>query len=177
MATILYATGTEYLVRYTHGTVYHGQPSLWSSIHSSHHAHQSTLFEANDLLGVANALIFAPLMQWVFFMPATIGTSVLFGALSGVSMFGVGYILVHDGLHHKRFPVSRLGRIPWLRRVADAHAKHHTSSRGPPFGFFLGPHEVAAAESGRDPDPAPLWLRTGLLITLSVGSAGLVLGF
>jgi len=87
------------------------------------------------------------------------------------------YMVVHDGVHHRRF-----GGCAWLRRVAcigraaDAHALHHDSKMGPPYGLFLGPHEVEAMRAGREPRPMPKAL-TGVLIAYAATSVvGLAAG-
>ena len=65
------------------------------------------------------------------------------GAGLGITVFGIAYMFVHDGLVHRRFPVGPVARVPWLRRVAAAHRLHHTEKYGgAPFGMFLGPQEL-----------------------------------
>nr|KJB37315.1 hypothetical protein B456_006G199400 [Gossypium raimondii] len=61
----------------------------------------------------------------------------------GITMFGMAYMFVHDGLVHKRFPVGPIANVPYFRKVAAAHQLHHSEKfNGVPYGLFLGPKEV-----------------------------------
>lgn len=40
----------------------------------------------------------------------------------GITVFGMAYMFVHDGLVHKRFPVGPVANVPYLRKVAAAHS-------------------------------------------------------
>ncbi|CAN0841210.1 hypothetical protein LINGRAHAP2_LOCUS3156 [Linum grandiflorum] len=63
----------------------------------------------------------------------------------GMTMFGMAYMFVHDGMVHGRFPVEPLYNVPYLRRIAAAHQLHHADTfNGIPYGLFLGPQEVEA---------------------------------
>ena len=39
----------------------------------------------------------------------------------GITVFGIAYMFVHDGLVHKRFPVGPIADVPYFTRVAAAH--------------------------------------------------------
>lgn len=39
----------------------------------------------------------------------------------GITVFGMAYMFVHDGLVHKRFPVGPIADVPYLRKIAAAH--------------------------------------------------------
>lgn len=39
----------------------------------------------------------------------------------GITVFGIAYMFVHDGLVHKRFPVGPIADVPYFRMVAAAH--------------------------------------------------------
>jgi len=39
----------------------------------------------------------------------------------GITLFGIAYMFVHDGLVHRRFPVGPIENVPYFRRVAAAH--------------------------------------------------------
>ena len=64
-------------------------------------------------------------------------------------------MVVHDGVVHSRFPTFGLERVGWIQEVAEAHRAHHKGKMGVPYGLFLGPHELHAAERGVPPDPMP----------------------
>ncbi|KAG6426535.1 hypothetical protein SASPL_110760 [Salvia splendens] len=61
----------------------------------------------------------------------------------GITVFGIAYMFVHDGLVHRRFPVGPIAEVPYFRKVASAHQLHHTDKfNGVPYGLFLGPKEL-----------------------------------
>ncbi|XP_022968457.1 beta-carotene hydroxylase 2, chloroplastic-like isoform X4 [Cucurbita maxima] len=61
----------------------------------------------------------------------------------GITVFGMAYMFVHDGLVHKRFPVGPIANVPYFRKVAAAHQLHHSEKlNGVPYGLFLGPKEL-----------------------------------
>ncbi|KAB2000826.1 hypothetical protein E1A91_D12G263200v1 [Gossypium mustelinum] len=61
----------------------------------------------------------------------------------GITVFGMAYMFVHDGLVHRRFPVGPIANVPYLRKVAAAHQIHHADKfDGVPYGLFLGPQEL-----------------------------------
>ncbi|KAM3735947.1 hypothetical protein ACB098_10G125900 [Castanea mollissima] len=61
----------------------------------------------------------------------------------GLTMYGMAYMFVHDGLVHRRFPVGPIANVPYLQRVASAHQLHHSDKfDGVPYGLFLGPKEL-----------------------------------
>ncbi|XP_020594200.1 beta-carotene 3-hydroxylase 2, chloroplastic-like, partial [Phalaenopsis equestris] len=58
----------------------------------------------------------------------------------GITLFGIAYMFVHDGLVHRRFPVGPIANVPYFRRVAAAHQIHHSDKfEGVPYGLFMGP--------------------------------------
>ena len=71
----------------------------------------------------------------------------------GITLFGMMYMFVHDGLVHKRFPVGPLADVPYLKRVAAAHTLHHAEKfNGVPWGLFLGPQELQAVGGAQELD-------------------------
>ena len=38
----------------------------------------------------------------------------------GITIFGMTYMFVHDGLVHRRFPVGPIAYVPYLLKVATA---------------------------------------------------------
>ncbi|XP_020530176.1 beta-carotene hydroxylase 2, chloroplastic isoform X2 [Amborella trichopoda] len=61
----------------------------------------------------------------------------------GITIFGMAYMFVHDGLVHRRFPVGPIENVPYLKKVAAAHQLHHADNfNGVPYGLFLGPKEL-----------------------------------
>ena len=73
-------------------------------------------------------------------VPHTLGAGLCFGAGLGITLFGMSYMFIHDGLVHRRFPVGPIAEVPYLKRVAIAHKLHHSEKYdGVPWGLFLGP--------------------------------------
>jgi beta-carotene 3-hydroxylase len=122
-----------------HGRVWHHR--LWF-IHRSHHRARRGRFEHNDALSALHAPMAIALI--LYGCAATPGAlrEVVFGAGVGMTLFGLAYVIVHDGLVHGRLPVGRLAKIPYFARVRDAHRIHHDRGGRAPFGLFLGPYEL-----------------------------------
>jgi beta-carotene 3-hydroxylase len=120
-----------------HGRVWHGL--LWR-VHRSHHAMRPSRFEANDVLSALHAPIAIALILYGCRAHEGLLRDVAFGFGIGMSLFGLSYAVVHDGLVHGRLPVAALARLRYFARVRDAHRAHHRG-RGGPYGLFLGPWE------------------------------------
>ena len=172
LTSVLSAIGMEYYARYAHGTLWHGR---WWSIHATHHTRKSErdTFERNDVFSLANVVAIVPAMAWASFAPPSLPRAALLGFTVGASAFGTAYMVIHDGVAHRRFPTGPLRRVPWIRRVADAHAEHHKGAMAAPYGLFLGPAELAAKAAGRAPAPAPRCLCCGLVVSAAYTLAGL----
>ena len=131
---------------------------LWHrSLYTVHKTHHPTpgmarpTLEANDAFVLmhaapAMALVAAGWFGWV----EGVAGQVLLGMGIGMTLFGLAYTIVHDGLAHGRLPVAFLARSRWLRRIRAAHEIHHRDG-GPPYGFFAGPRELKAA-TRKNPD-------------------------
>lgn len=133
------AVGMEYWAKWAHRALWHD--SLWH-MHESHHKPREGAFELNDVFAIINAVPAIALLAYGFFHKGLF-PGLCFGAGLGITVFGMAYMFVHDGLVHKRFPVGPVANVPYLRKVAAAHQLHHMEKfNGVPFGLFLGPQEV-----------------------------------
>jgi beta-carotene 3-hydroxylase len=179
LSTVSAACGMEYYARYSHRDSWHNSKSLFCKVHLTHHQGKSNedAFETNDFLGIFNFFVVIGPLIWSLRAPPSFGTMALLGLCIGISLFGTCYMIVHDGVHHRRFPVFGFDKIPYIRRVADAHAQHHSSKMGAPFGLFLGPQELEAHAAGAAPTPMPSFLSTSLMLCTAVAATGLVFGF
>lgn len=131
-----------------HGLVWHR--ALWP-IHRSHHLPRRGRYEKNDALSVLHAPIAIALILYGCQAEPGVVREIAFGVGIGMTLFGVSYFVVHDGLVHGRLPVAFLLRVGYLRRVVEAHRKHHEGSRGrPPYGLFFGPVELWLAQRRRE---------------------------
>lgn len=149
VVAVVVAAAMEPWARLLHGRVWHR--SLWP-VHRSHHSRRRGRFEMNDALSAVHAPIAAVLIMlgcnlrgWP--AAAAIGTG------AGMTVFGLAYVVVHDGFVHGRLRVAFLARFAWLRRVRDAHAVHHARGAAP-YGFFLGPRELTRAPRARASRPS-----------------------
>ncbi|KAL0873302.1 hypothetical protein Bca101_023007 [Brassica carinata] len=133
------AVGMEFWARWAHKALWHA--SLWN-MHESHHKPREGPFELNDVFAIINAVPAIALLSYGFFNKGLV-PGLCFGAGLGITVFGIAYMFVHDGLVHKRFPVGPIADVPYLRKVAAAHQLHHTDKfEGVPYGLFLGPKEL-----------------------------------
>jgi len=136
------AAAMEPWAMFLHGRVWHHR--LWS-VHRSHHSQRRGRFERNDALSALHAPIAAALVM-VGCNLHGLAAAVTIGAGAGMTAFGLAYVVVHDGLVHGRLPVAFLARVPWLRRVRNAHRVHHAKGLAP-YGLFLGPQELERARA------------------------------
>eukprot|EP00877_Chromochloris_zofingiensis_P007735 jgi/Chrzof1/3214/Cz12g16080.t1_CHYB[v5.2] len=143
--------GMEMWARYAHKALWHDFQPGWA-LHKSHHEPRIGPFEANDIFAVINAVPAFSLCLYGFLTPNLVG-SLCFGAGLGITLFGIMYMFIHDGLVHKRFPVGPIAQMPAMKRVAIAHKLHHSEKYGGvPWGMFFGPQELEAIGAGPELD-------------------------
>ncbi|KAL6177298.1 hypothetical protein ACLB2K_048824 [Fragaria x ananassa] len=108
----------------------------------SHHRPRDGAFELNDVFAIINAAPAIAVLSYGSFNNGLF-PGLCFGAGLGITIFGIAYMFVHDGLVHRRFPVGPIADVPYLQKVAAAHQLHHTYIlNGVPYGLFLGPKEI-----------------------------------
>ncbi|XP_002985535.2 beta-carotene hydroxylase 2, chloroplastic [Selaginella moellendorffii] len=135
------AVGMEFWARWAHKALWHS--CLWS-MHKSHHLPRQGPFEVNDVFAIVNAVPAIALMSYGFSHEGLL-PGLCFGAGLGITIFGMAYMFVHDGLVHQRFSVGPLADVPYFRKVAAAHQIHHANLfDGVPYGLFLGLKELEA---------------------------------
>jgi beta-carotene 3-hydroxylase len=140
---LLVAVAMDVWAALLHGRVWHVW--LWP-VHASHHRRRVGAFELNDALSVLHAPIAVALVLYGCRSAPGPLREVVFGVGLGMSLFGVAYVLVHDGLIHRRLPVRFLRHIPGMRALVRAHIVHHAGvAGGAPYGLFFGPFELARA--------------------------------
>jgi beta-carotene 3-hydroxylase len=138
--TLVVAAAMELWAGLLHGRFWHGM--LWP-IHRSHHSKRRGRFETNDALSALHAPIAIAMILYGCVAEPGVLREVLFGTGIGMTMFGVAYLIFHDGFVHGRLPLRWLGKVPLFARIRDAHRVHHGCGMAP-YGFFLGPQELAA---------------------------------
>ncbi|MFG1173967.1 sterol desaturase family protein [Erwiniaceae bacterium CAU 1747] len=124
----------EVIAALTHKYIMHGWGWGW---HLSHHEPRSGRFEVNDLY----AVVFAAVAITLIAIGAT-GVWPLQWIGAGVTLYGLLYFVVHDGLVHQRWPFRYIPRRGYLKRLYLAHRLHH-AVRGKAdcvsFGFLYAP--------------------------------------
>ncbi|NJM25355.1 MAG: beta-carotene hydroxylase [Bacteroidia bacterium] len=120
-----------------HKYVMHG--FLWR-LHEDHHRPHDRKFEKNDYF----ALVFA-FPAWLFTMFGIMdGLDYKLYVGIGVTLYGICYVLVHDGLIHQRFKIFSRIENPWLialRRGHKAHHKHLGKHNAECFGMLIVPYK------------------------------------
>lgn len=134
LIVILTASIMEAVAWGTHRYVMHGAGWGW---HRSHHEPREGAFELNDLYAVVFALlsmllIYAGSRGWWPGIPLGLG----------MTLYGLLYFVVHDGLVHQRWPFRHTPRNAYLRRLVQAHKMHHAVEGREgcvSFGFIYAP--------------------------------------
>ncbi len=130
---------------WAHKYIMHGWAWDW---HKDHHEHHDKLFEKNDLFAVvfgAFALVLFCIGRWVW-------TPVWYVA-AGITLYGIMYAFVHDGLVHQRWPWHWVPKRGYLKRLVQAHKLHHavtTQGGNVSFGFVLAPNPQKLREKLRE---------------------------
>jgi beta-carotene 3-hydroxylase len=106
----------EWFATWSHEHIMHGWGWGW---HKSHHEPREGALEKNDLYAVvfaafSTALFFGAALWWPLWWIAL-----------GITLYGVVYFFMHDGLVHQRWPFKYVPRKGYLKRVYQAHRLHH----------------------------------------------------
>jgi beta-carotene 3-hydroxylase len=135
VVTVAAFVGMEGFAWAAHRYVMHGWGWGW---HRSHHEPREGAFEKNDLYAVVFA-VFATGLFWVGALPGL--RWVWFLAL-GITLYGIMYAFVHDGLVHQRWPFTWFPKRGYFRRLVQAHKLHHATQGkegAVSFGFLYAP--------------------------------------
>ncbi len=127
--------GMEAITYLVHRFVMHG---LLQRLHHSHHRNAAAAFaskspEPNDMFPLAFSVLVI-VGVWMGFNVRS--AAWLLPLVVGVSLYGIVYTLIHDGIIH--------GRIRWMKRVQSgwttsldvAHREHHRLN-GEPYGMLF----------------------------------------
>lgn len=114
-----------------HKYVMHGIGWGW---HESHHRETDGPFETNDLYAVCFSVIAAAL-----FIAGSLWWAPAWFIALGLTIYGLLYAFVHDGLVHQRWPFFVKARGRYMKRLVQAHRLHHavhTRDGAVSFGFL-----------------------------------------
>lgn len=171
------AGGMELVAALVHRHWMHGPGWAW---HRSHHEPGPGRLERNDLYAVVFALVAVGLFAvghgpwWP-----------LYWVGAGMTLYGLLYALVHDGLVHRRWPWRWTPRRGYLARLVQAHRLHHAVTvreGGVSFGFLFAPPPARLAAQLRAQrrarsKPAPIAaLPPALQGATGLGLAALIVG-
>jgi beta-carotene 3-hydroxylase len=131
---IAFAVYMEWVAWFTHKYVMHG--FLWV-LHEDHHRPTDRGWQKNDWF----AVFFASVSMLVILSGALRRVWPVTWAGLGIALYGLGYMLFHDIMFHRRIPGVRIrARGPYLQRIVRAHKVHHQTSNqkenGTAFGFL-----------------------------------------
>ncbi|MEF2551492.1 sterol desaturase family protein [Aurantimonas sp. A2-1-M11] len=150
--------GMEIFAWAAHKYIMHGWGWGW---HESHHEPREGLFEKNDLYAVVFAVVAIAL-----FVVGGFGYPVVTAIATGITLYGLFYFIVHDGLVHQRWPFRHIPHKGYAKRLVQAHRLHHAVQGKDgcvSFGFLYAPpvdqlktqlrgKGTVAAERGRGKD-------------------------
>ena len=106
----------EWFASWSHEHIMHGWGWGW---HKSHHEPHDGGVEENDLY----AVVFSIFAMGLFILSAFVWPFLWIAV--GMSIYGVLYFFMHDGLVHQHWPFRLIPRKGYLKRVYQAHRLHH----------------------------------------------------
>ncbi|MXP67131.1 beta-carotene hydroxylase (plasmid) [Pantoea sp. Nvir] len=131
LITLITVIIMEITATLSHKYIMHGWGWKW---HKSHHKTNSSWFETNDLY----TLIFTLLTISIIYLSSQ-GYWPLQWIGAGMTLYGILYFIVHDGLVHQRWPLNYVPRRGYFRHLYIAHCMHHAvhgQKNSVSFGFL-----------------------------------------
>ncbi|MEY3977601.1 MAG: carotene hydroxylase [Actinomycetota bacterium] len=127
--------GMEAVTYVVHRFVMHGP---FESLHRSHHRNAAAAFadkrpEPNDVFPAAFSLVVIAAL-WVGFNVS--GFAWLVPLFVGVTVYGIVYTAIHDGVIHGRVAWMKRIDTRWTRSLTLAHRAHHQANNEP-YGMLL----------------------------------------
>ncbi|MEP0190342.1 MAG: sterol desaturase family protein [Erythrobacter sp.] len=123
--------GMELFAWWAHKYIMHGWGWAW---HRDHHEPHENLLEKNDLF----AVVFGTIVFFMFLIGFYVSAALWWTAF-GITLYGVIYTLVHDGLVHQRY-FKWVPKRGYAKRLVQAHKLHHATvgkEGGVSFGFVF----------------------------------------
>ncbi|RIV87789.1 sterol desaturase family protein [Aurantiacibacter zhengii] len=116
---------------WAHRYVMHGWGWGW---HRDHHEPHDNMLEKNDLF----AVVFGSIVIVMFIVGYFVSDFLWWFAL-GITVYGLIYTLIHDGLVHQRY-FKWVPKRGYAKRLVQAHKLHHATigkEGGVSFGFLF----------------------------------------
>jgi len=123
--------GMELFAWWAHKYIMHGWGWAW---HRDHHEPHDNMLEKNDLF----AVVFGTIVFFMFLVGYFVSAALWWTAF-GITLYGLIYTLIHDGLVHQRF-FKWVPKRGYAKRLVQAHKLHHATigkEGGVSFGFVL----------------------------------------
>ena len=123
--------GMECFAWWAHKYVMHGWGWAW---HRDHHEPHGNMLERNDLF----AVVFGSFAILLFGIGA-LWSPLLWWIAVGITIYGMIYAFIHDGLVHQRF-MRWIPKRGYAKRLVQAHKLHHATigkDGGVSFGFVF----------------------------------------
>jgi beta-carotene 3-hydroxylase len=121
----------EFVAWASHKYIMHGWGWGW---HRDHHEPHDNMLEKNDLFGIVGAAIAISLFVIGYYYSLAIWWMGV-----GVTVYGLIYTFVHDGLVHQRY-FRWVPKSGYAKRLVQAHKLHHATigkEGGVSFGFVF----------------------------------------
>jgi beta-carotene 3-hydroxylase len=127
--------GMELVTYLVHRFIMHG---VLERLHLSHHRNAAAEYaakspEANDFFPLAFSVVVIVAM-WAGFNVN--GLAWLLPLFVGVTIYGIVYTVVHDGIIHGRVRWMKRGSSQLANTLATAHRSHHRAN-GEPYGMLF----------------------------------------
>lgn len=123
--------GMELFAWWAHKYIMHGWGWGW---HRDHHEPHDNTLEKNDLF----AVVFGTIVFFMF-LAGYYYSAALWWTAFGITVYGLIYTLVHDGLVHQRY-WKYVPKRGYAKRLVQAHKLHHATvgkEGGVSFGFVF----------------------------------------
>jgi beta-carotene 3-hydroxylase len=143
---VVLAVYMEFVAWFTHKYVMHGFGWV---LHEDHHRPTGRGWQKNDWFAV------------IFSLPSILAivTGLLRGVMPlasaglGIALYGLGYLLFHDIMFHRRIRGIRIpARGRYLKRIVNAHKVHHQGGGkegSTSFGFLYAPPKYDVEKLGK----------------------------
>lgn len=123
--------GMELFAWWAHKYIMHGWGWAW---HRDHHEPHDKVLEKNDLF----AVVFGTIVFFMF-LAGYYYSAALWWTAFGITLYGLIYTFIHDGLVHQRF-FRWVPKRGYAKRLVQAHKLHHATvgrEGGVSFGFVF----------------------------------------
>ena len=126
--------GMEIVARLMHKYIMHG--ILWA-VHKDHHIDMGHKFQRNNLFG----LFFAVIAIFLFFETLFTGNTIFASIGTGMALYGLVYLIVHDMIIHNSYLHLRDRKhSKYVDHLIAVHQMHHQNdgrNRGMNWGFLF----------------------------------------